>query len=74
MKEVRLLSSICRQFLLGLARLDRGSSRESVLPYNCIKPAALFGFPIQAPEPLSLRPSRATLLSNTALKNGASKA
>ena len=27
---VRLLSSICRQFLIGLARLDRGSSRESV--------------------------------------------
>lgn len=27
---VRLISSICRQFLLGLARLGRGSSRQSV--------------------------------------------
>jgi hypothetical protein len=35
MGVVRLVSSICRQFLLGLAHLDRRVVARERLPVNC---------------------------------------
>ena len=51
------MSSICRQFLIGLARLDRGSSRESVSTLTLNSPPGgrlLF----QPGGPASLRSTR----------------
>ena len=60
---VRLLSSICRQFLIGLARLGRGSSRESVsTPIESSRSPARNheqndGAAIAAPDPSPVSPS-----------------
>src|SRR6185369_12880423 len=53
-----LLSNICRQFLVGLARLAGGSSRESVSTLVETIPSPCPGFPEQDDRPLSQRPTR----------------
>src|SRR6185503_8738797 len=50
-----LLSNICRQFLVGLARLAGGSSRESVSTLVETIPAPIPDFSGLDPGPLSLR-------------------
>ena len=54
----RLLSSICRQFLVGLARVAGGSSRESVSTLVETCPVSQPAFARCSAGPLSLRPTR----------------
>ena len=50
-----LLSNICRQFLVGLARLAGGSSRESVSTLVKTIPASVSDCSEPNARPLSLR-------------------
>src|SRR3954447_11097399 len=60
-----LLSSICRQFLVGLARLAGGSSRESVSTLVETRLPGPTRFHVLKPSrPLSLRPTRETRTPN----------